>query len=330
MSAHRAPSAAAVAATDRARVLGQLEQAARLVGGVLWGHERTVRLAFAAILARGHLLFEDVPGVGKTTLARALAKVLGCSFSRLQFTADMLPADVLGVQVLEPATGQLRFKKGPVFAEVVLLDEVNRASPKTQSAMLEAMAERKVTLDEVTFALPPVFTVIATQNPLEHHGAYPLPESQLDRFMVRLSLGYPAASEERRLLLDPEAPEQQLQALVPCLDPESLLQAQRAVLEVAMSEAVADYALALVQATRQHPEIALGASPRAGIALATLARAWALLDGRDFVLPDDVQALAPVALVHRFVLRGGQSPEVERQKALAIIADIVRATPVPR
>jgi MoxR-like ATPase len=325
MSAQRAPSAAGFDATA---VRERLQVAAHAVGQVLWDHEGTVRLALAALLARGHILFEDVPGVGKTTLARALAKVLGCTFSRIQFTADMLPSDVLGVQVLD--AGQLRFKKGPVFAEIVLADEINRASPKTQSAMLEAMGERKVTIDDATYALPGVFTVLATQNPLEHHGAYPLPESQLDRFMVRLALGYPGPAKERQLLLDPEGPERALMQLVPALGPEELAAAQRAVLAVRTSDAVADYALAVVHATRAHGEIALGASPRAAASLATMARAWALLDGRDFVLPDDVQALAAATLVHRVVLRAGQSPEAERRHATAILEEILRATPVPR
>ncbi len=297
---------------------------------VVWGHAEVVREALAAILARGHILFEDVPGVGKTTLARALARVLGCSFARLQFTADMLPSDVLGVQMLDPRTGSLSFRRGPIFAELVLADEINRASPKTQSATLEAMAERRITIDDTTYELAPVFTVIATQNPLEHHGIYPLPESQLDRFMVRLSLGYPPAQEERALVLSPLAPEQALGELGRELDAIRLEQAQSAVAAVRISDAVADYLLAIVQATREHPEVLIGASPRAAMAFAGLARAWAFLDQRDFVLPDDVQRLAVSALAHRLVLAAAAAPAAQRQASAGVIQGILARLPVPR
>jgi MoxR-like ATPase len=318
------------AAVARPEVLEALQAAMKAVGRVVWGQTAAVRLAMAAILARGHILFEDVPGVGKTTMARALAKVLGCSFARLQFTADMLPSDVLGVQVLDPREGTLRFKRGPIFAEVVLADEINRASPKTQSAMLEAMAERKVSVDDLSLELPGVFTVIATQNPLEHHGAYPLPESQLDRFMARLTLGYPPIAEERALVLAPHAPEQSLTGLASLLSPATVAEAQMAVDNVHVAEPLADYLLGIVAGTRKHPDVMLGASPRAAIALAQMCRAEALLAGRAFVLPDDVQQLAAVVLAHRLVIGGASAPEAQRRAARAIIDDIIAQTPVPR
>ncbi len=308
----------------------KLERAVAAISTVLKGHGEAVRLLFAAILARGHVLIEDVPGVGKTTLARAVAKVLGCSFSRIQFTADMLPADVMGVHVLDPRRGELVFKRGPLFAHIVLADEINRASPKTQSAMLEAMSDGQVTVDESTFHLPEVFAVLATQNPVEHHGAYPLPESQLDRFMVRLALGYPSAAEERALVLAPRAPLQNLDRLDPVLDPEEVLAIQGLADRVTLTETLADYVLALVQATRQHPEVVLGCSPRGAAQLASLARAWAFVQGRDHVLPDDVKRLAGPVLMHRIVASGGLSSSGVRMEAKAVVDEILAATNVPR
>ena len=296
---------------------------------VLLGHDDVVRLALAALVARGHILFEDVPGVGKTTLARSLARVLGVSFARVQFTADMLPSDILGVQVLDRAAGALHFRRGPIFSDLVLADEINRASPKTQSAMLEAMGERRVTVDDVTYDLAPVFTVIATQNPLEHHGAYPLPESQLDRFMVCLSLGYPAAAQELALVQRPRDPEVLLLGLPQLLTADSLALVQGAAEAVHLSEPVAKYLLALVQATRAHADIVVGAAPRSAMSFAMLARAWALVNGRNFVLPDDVRALAPAALAHRLVV-AGRAGAAAREAANAIIEDALAHLPVPR
>ncbi len=315
--------------SPRGELSAGLEEALRAVASVLLGHDDVVRLALAALVARGHILFEDVPGVGTTTLARALARVLGVSFARVQFTADMLPSDVIGVQVLDPSEGELRFRRGPIFAELVLADEINRASPKTQSAMLEAMAERRVTVDDTTYELAPVFTVVATQNPLEHHGAYPLPESQLDRFMVRLSLGYPPESAELALVARPRAPEAALAALPQILTAARLAEAQAASEAVLLSEPVARYLLAVVQATRGHPDVIAGASPRASMAFATLARAYAVVHGRDFVLPDDVRALAPAVLAHRLVVAGTAGGPA-REAARAVIDEALGRVPVPR
>lgn len=293
------------------------------IGLVLTGHEQQVSLAVAALFARGHVLLEDVPGVGKTTLAQALAKALSLSFSRIQFTSDMLPSDVLGVQMLDPATQALVFRRGPLFAHVVLADEINRASPKTQSAMLEAMAERRVTLDDVTYPLPQGFWVMATQNPFEHHGAYPLPESQLDRFMVRLHLGYPPPAQERQLLLHPEGPKQRLDAMAPLLDEQALWSLQATAAQVGLHEDVAEYLLQLVTATRVHPRIALGVSPRGALALGAMARALAMMAGREFVIPEDIKQAAPHVMAHRLTLKDNADPE-------ALVAELLAELPVPR
>ncbi len=300
------------------------------IGAVVRGNQEAVELLLATVLARGHVLLEDVPGVGKTTLARAAAKALGCTFSRVQFTADLLPSDVVGVQVLDPRAGTLSFKKGPLFAHLVLADEINRASPKTQSALLEAMADQQVTVDDETFLLGPPFSVLATQNPVEHHGAYPLPESQLDRFTVCLSLGYPPAADERALLVENRTPEQSLATLSPHLDPVRVRKLQEQVALVRLAEPVAQYLLSMVEATRRHPDVELGCSPRGSIAWGAIARARAFIDGRAFVIPDDVKALARAVLVHRVVPRGAPEGAVARKKARAIVDEIVAAVPAPR
>jgi MoxR-like ATPase len=293
------------------------------IGQILTGHEGQVTLAVAALFARGHVLLEDVPGVGKTTLAQALAKALSLSFSRVQFTSDMLPSDVLGVQMLDATSQTLVFRRGPLFAQVVLADEINRASPKTQSAMLEAMAERRITVDDATYPLPEAFWVMATQNPLEHHGAYPLPESQLDRFMVRLHLGYPPLAQERELLRRPEGPKERLDAMAPLLDETALLDLQRAAAQVALHEDVADYLLQVVGATRTHPRIALGVSPRGALALGALARSLAMMAGREFVLPEDVKRAAAPVMAHRLTLKDNADAE-------ALVAELLAELPVPR
>jgi MoxR-like ATPase len=300
----------------------------RRVLTVVRGNPGAVRLALATILARGHLLLEDVPGVGKTTLARALARVLGVGFARVQFTADLLPSDMVGVPILDPREGVLRFKKGPLFANVVLADEINRASPKTQSALLEAMADRSVSVDDVTHELPRPFHVLATQNPVEHHGAYPLPESQLDRFLVCLSLGYPPADDERALLVQNRTSEDGLASLTPMLDAPRLAEAQAHVAGLTVSDAVAGYLLAIVEGTRRHPDIELPCSPRGSLAWAGLCRARAFLDGRTFVIPDDVKATAAAVLSHRLGVRG--AVHQNRRRAAAIIDEIVAGVAVPR
>jgi MoxR-like ATPase len=292
-----------------------LEPAVAALNGILLGKDRQVRLAVACLLARGHLLIEDLPGVGKTTLAHALARTLGLSFQRVQFTSDLLPADVIGVSVYERESGKFEFHRGPVFAQLLLADEINRATPKAQSALLEAMEERQVTADGKTYPLPEPFFVVATQNPSYQLGTYPLPESQLDRFLMRLELGYPAPGIERELLKgrDRRVLATQLNA---ALTPEALTAVQRHVPEVHAAEPLLDYVQALVRHTRESGHFEAGLSPRAGIALLRAAQAWALLHGRGGVLPEDVQAvLKPVAghrLQPREAVEGGRRPDLDR------------------
>jgi len=300
------------------------------IGTVVRGNPEAVRMLVATVLARGHILLEDVPGVGKTTLARAAARVFGCTFSRVQFTADMLPSDVIGVQVLDPRTGALSFKQGFLFAHIVLADEINRASPKTQSALLEAMSDRQVSVDDRSIPLPAPFSVIATQNPIEHHGAYPLPESQLDRFLVRVSLGYPPADDERDLIVSRRGADQKVEELPVLLDPARLLALQSAVDDVTVSVPVASYLQTLVAMTRSRHDVTLGCSTRGALAWAALARAHAFLEGRAFVIPDDVKALAGHVLSHRVIVRGVAEGVAARAAALAVVDDIVHTTPVPR
>ncbi|WP_447750756.1 AAA family ATPase [Pseudomonas nicosulfuronedens] len=276
----------------------KLENCLKAVDQVLLGKEVQVRLALTCLLARGHLLIEDLPGMGKTTLSHALARVLGLSFQRIQFTSDLLPGDVLGTSVFDKDTGQFVFHPGPIFSELVLADEINRATPKSQSALLEAMEEGQVTIEGATRPLPESFFVIATQNPVTQGGTFALPESQLDRFLMRLSLGYPGRAAEKALLLG-EARRDLLPRLEPMLDPQELQALQNEVLAVRASDALVDYVLRLVEATRSQPAFALGLSPRGSLALLAAARAWALLAGRDYVIPEDVQAVLPSVAGHR-------------------------------
>ncbi|PJI49907.1 MAG: AAA family ATPase [Pseudomonas sp.] len=276
----------------------KLENCLKAVDQVLLGKEVQVRLALTCLLARGHLLIEDLPGMGKTTLSHALARVLGLSFQRIQFTSDLLPGDVLGTSVFDKDTGQFVFHPGPIFSELVLADEINRATPKSQSALLEAMEEGQVTIEGATRPLPESFFVIATQNPVTQGGTFALPESQLDRFLMRLSLGYPGRAAEKALLLG-EARRDLLPRLEPMLDPQELQALQAEVLAVRASDALVDYVLRLVEATRGQPAFALGLSPRGSLALLAAARAWALLAGRDYVIPEDVQAVLPSVAGHR-------------------------------
>ncbi|WP_293374886.1 MoxR family ATPase [Nevskia sp.] len=298
-----------------------LNAALAALSTIILGKERQIRLALACLLARGHLLIEDVPGVGKTTLALALARVFGLHFQRVQFTSDLLPADILGVSIYESGPGTFRFHPGPVFSEVVLADEINRASPKTQSALLEAMEERQVTSDGTTRALPDPFFVIATQNPGEQIGTYPLPESQLDRFLMRLSLGYPAASAERALLIEPERRDL-LAELPPVLSAARLRDAQVQVKAIRTAPALVDYLMALIRATREHRSLRHGLSPRAGLALKHAAQAWALLEGRSGVIPEDVQAVFVAVAGHRLSV-------AERADANVVAAEILAAVAVP-
>ena len=283
----------------------QLEACIQAVNHIILGKEQAVRLAMACLLARGHLLIEDLPGMGKTTLSHALAQVLGLSYQRIQFTSDLLPGDILGTSVFDRETWQFVFHPGPVFAELLLADEINRATPKSQSALLEAMEEGQVTIEGETRPLPDPFFVIATQNPSSQGGTFSLPESQLDRFMMRLSLGYPSASAERQLLMGSDR-KQLLSALQPLLERADLLAAQQQVNDVRASEALVSYILRLVEATRTHAQLAFGLSPRGSLALLAAAKGWAFLAGRDYVIPEDVQMVLPVVVGHR--LREQNSP----------------------
>jgi MoxR-like ATPase len=275
-----------------------LRQALAMLDGVILGKTRQLRLCVTCLLAGGHLLIEDVPGVGKTTLAHGIARVLGLSYQRIQFTSDLLPADIVGVSIYERDTGAFRFHPGPVFAQLVLADEVNRATPKAQSALLEAMEERQVTVDGVSHPLPEPFFVVATQNPEDQVGTFPLPESQLDRFLMRIRLGYPERSLERELLRGEDRREL-LARLAPAAEPGALLRLRGEVSRVHASEALLDYVQALVAWSRERPGFGAGLSPRAALALLRSARAWALLDGRKSVIPEDVQAVVPAVAGHR-------------------------------
>jgi MoxR-like ATPase len=292
------------------------------IESVILGKPTQVRLCLACLLARGHLLLEDVPGVGKTTLAQTLARVLGLEWARLQFTSDMLPADIVGVSIFDRSTQKFQFRRGPVFTQLLLADEINRASPKAQSALLEAMAERQVSIDGVTYALPEPFFVGATQNPHEQIGTYGLPESQLDRFLMRVSLGYPDQASERRVLLQGERREI-LHDTPVVLGPAELLTLQRAAHGVHVSDTLLDYLQALVARTRA--QLRLGLSPRAAQGLMRAAQAWALIDGEDVVLPEHIQIVFPAIAAHRLVARDGDAAE----RGAEIADELIRATPVP-
>jgi len=297
-----------------------LEHAQQQVNGVVLGKAAQVRLAFACFLAGGHLLIEDLPGVGKTTLAHALAATLDLSFQRIQFTSDLLPSDIIGVSVYERERGAFKFHPGPLFAQLVLADEINRATPKTQSALLEAMAEQQITADGQTYALPAPFFVVATQNPIELAGTYPLPDSQLDRFMLRIGLDYPDREAERALLAATDRREL-LARLQPCISAAQIQQIRAAVAGILASPALIDYVQALLAASRTHTDIRVGLSPRAGLALLNAARACALLAGRGYCLPEDVQAVFPGVAAHRLIPAGTTSVGRD-QLAAALLAKV--------
>jgi len=294
------------------------------LNAIILGKEPQIRLCLACLLARGHLLIEDIPGVGKTTLAHALARTLGLSYQRIQFTSDLLPADIIGVSVFEPESGQFRFHRGPVFSQLVLADEVNRATPKAQSALLEAMEEHQVTADGQTYPMTEPFFVLATQNPAYQIGTFPLPESQLDRFLMRIQLGYPAESLERQLLLGKDRRDL-LASLAPALTPQQLLRLQGEVPRVHASEALLDYVQAVARWTRQSAEFEAGLSPRAVIALLRAAQAWALMQGHGGVLPEDVQAVLPAVVGHRLAPR----EEARFRDATQVGEFVLNAVPVP-
>ncbi|MGI6459793.1 MAG: AAA family ATPase [Candidatus Hydrogenedentales bacterium] len=310
-----------------------VERIAALVSGVervIFGKHNTVKLCVAGLLARGHILIEDVPGIGKTTLAQGLARSIDCKFSRIQFTSDMLPSDILGVTVLNPKTREFEFRPGPIFAGVVLADEINRTPPKNQSALLEAMSEFQVSVDGVTRPLPQPFVVLATQNPIEYDGTYPLPESQLDRFMLRVEIGYPGSDDELHIMRrrDPRAA---MTLLEPVLSAAEIVALQEQVPGIHVDNSVARYMLAIVQGTRQHEHIQLGASPRAAQEFYEVCQAHALVEGRNFVTPDDVKQLAVPALSHRILVRSreGNLAAAARARGRAVY-DVVKNTPIPR
>src|SRR5450756_1699348 len=302
----------------------QLESVVRQVGTVILGKQRQIRLAIACILARGHLLIEDIPGVGKTTLAHALATALGLQFQRIQFTSDLLPADILGVSIFDREAGAFRFHPGPIFSQVILADEINRATPKTQSALLEAMEEHQVTAEGETRPLPEPFFVIATQNPSHQIGTFPLPESQLDRFLMRIELGYPDREAERALLQGTER-RSMVATLEPCLAPGELIELQANADQVHAAAALLDYIQAIVEHTRRAPEFTNGLSPRAALGILHAAKAWAMLEGRDKILPEDVQAILPGVAGHRLA----PAHEGARKRASEVTAALIEAVPIP-
>ncbi len=297
------------------------------VGRAIVGKQDEVRLCLITLLCEGHLLIEDVPGVGKTMLAKSLARSLDCTFRRVQFTPDLLPSDVTGVRAYNQREGDFEFRPGPVFAQILLADEINRATPKTQSALLEAMEERQVTIDGETRELPRPFLVMATQNPVEYAGTYPLPEAQLDRFMMKVRLGYLTAAEESELMARPRV-QSPLDELEPVVPPSELRLAQIAVREIYVEQGLRDYIARLVERTRNHPDIALGVSTRGSLTMYHAAQARAALEGREYVLPDDVKALALPVLAHRVILR--PSAEMQGQTPSAVIAQLVEREYVPQ
>ena len=293
---------------------------------VIIGKAEAVRLALVALMCRGHVLIEDVPGVGKTILARSLATSTGCSFRRIQFTPDLLPTDVTGVSIYNQKTGDFEFHEGPIIAQVVLADEINRATPKTQSALLESMGEGQVTVDGVTHKLPQPFIVLATQNPIEYEGTFPLPEAELDRFLLRIELGYPSQTDEV-LIMEAQQLAHPIDSLEQVTDPNEILSIQRAIKEIYVDPLIKQYIAAVSAATREHESVYLGASPRGSLALYRTSQAWALLDGRDFVRPDDVKELALATLGHRIII--SPSARVKDIAPANIIEDCLARVPVP-
>jgi MoxR-like ATPase len=308
---------------------GQLSDLRASIARVVRGKDDAIELALVALLARGHLLIEDVPGVGKTTLAQALARSFRCSFQRIQFTSDLLPSDVIGTSVYVPSTQEFEFKPGPIFANLVLADEINRTTPKTQSALLEAMNEAQVTVDNKTHPLPQPFFVLATQNPIEHHGTYPLPESQLDRFLLRIRMGYPARASEKEIMKgDGSAALGAMGDAV--MDSADVVRLQEAVARVRAEEALLDYALAIVERTRTDERIVLGVSPRGSVMLHRAAQARAFLDGRDYLVPDDVKRLVVPVFAHRIVLNSRYvSTQRKSEQTESILQEILDSTRVP-
>ncbi len=308
------------------RVADAMARIKASVGQVLVGKVAVVELTLAAVLSGGHILVEDVPGIGKTTLARALANSLDCAFKRIQFTPDLMPADITGIHYYSQKSGEFEFRPGPIIAQIVLADEINRATPRTQSALLEAMAEGQLTIDETTVPLPTPFLVIATQNPIELEGTFPLPEAQLDRFLLRLQLGYPAEAEEEEMLLRFEQAEP-LADLRPVTTAAEILEFQGLTRRVYVDPVLRNYAVRIVQATRQHPDVELGASPRATMGLYRCSQALSLLRGREYVTPDEIKTLAPYTLGHRVIVKS--QARLRERTAAGIIADLLEQVTVP-
>jgi MoxR-like ATPase len=302
------------------------ERIAQSVGQVIIGKRNEVRLTTLGLIAKGHILIEDIPGVGKTMMAKALARSIGCSFSRIQFTPDMLPSDVTGVSLFNQKTSEFEFRAGPIMAQIVLADEINRATPKTQAALLEAMEEQQVTVDGVTYRMSDPFIILATQNPIEYEGTFPLPEAQLDRFQMKIQLGYPNPTEELTILSAQqyEHPVNNLQQVVTV---DELIGAQKAVREVYVAEEIKKYIVDLVTATRHHQDVYLGSSPRGSLALFRTSQVRAAMAGRDYVIPDDVKALAEVTLAHRLIV--GPEARVNRVSPRTVVQDVLVSTPVP-
>jgi MoxR-like ATPase len=307
----------------------KIRQLQKAIESVVRGKPEAVKLALVCLLAEGHLLIEDVPGVGKTTLARSLARVFDCTFRRIQFTSDLLPSDILGVSVFNQAGQSFDFRRGPIFAHIVLADELNRTTPKTQSALLEAMSEGKVSVDNHTYPLPRPFMVVATQNPVEHHGTYPLPESQLDRFLLRIKMGYPENDAEKEILRRKgRLPD--LETLQPVMQAEDILEAQYLSSGVRVDESLLDYIMAIVDATRRSEFLLIGASPRGSLALRRAAQALAYFEGRDYCIPDDIKRLVLPVLAHRVIVSSKySSPHSRSEEAEAILAEILQGIEVP-
>ena len=302
------------------------EQVIENVERVIVGKTEAIRLTLVGLLCQGHILIEDVPGTGKTMLAKSIARSIGCSFNRIQFTPDMLPSDVTGVSIFNQKTHEFEFRPGPVMAQIVLTDEINRATPKTQAALLEAMEERQITVDGQTHPLPEPFLVLATQNPIEYEGTFPLPEAQMDRFLLRIHIGYPENRDEIRML-EGQRIRHPIEDLGQVVSLEELLEAQRAVRHVKISDDIKRYIVDLVDATRSHPEVYLGASPRGSIALFRASQALAGMQGRDFVLPDDVKRMAVPALAHRLIV--GSAARIREVDAREIVQELLERLPVP-
>jgi MoxR-like ATPase len=302
------------------------ERIVQNVSQVIIGKRNEIRLVVLGLLSKGHILIEDIPGVGKTMLAKALARSIGCTFSRIQFTPDMLPSDVTGVSLFNQKTREFEFRAGPIMAQIVLADEINRATPKTQAALLEAMEERQVTVDGVTYALNEPFLILATQNPIEYEGTFPLPEAQLDRFLIRIQLGYPSPAEELTVL-SAQQYDHPINTMRQVVSVQDLVAAQQAIREIYVADEIKRYIIDLANASRQHAEVYLGSSPRGSLALFRMAQARAAMIGRDYVIPDDIKALVEVTLAHRIIV--GPAARIKDISSRTVVQDILNTTPVP-